>query len=414
MINYSRRVLDNGLTILVHQDNSTPLAAVNVIYKVGARDEEPQRTGFAHLFEHLMFSGTAEVPEFDIPIQMSSGENNAFTNNDYTNYYIVLPKDNLDVALHLEADRMVNLNINEHSLSIQQSVVEEEYNERYKNKPYGDLWQIIREMVYKEHPYRWSTIGKDIAHVRDASLDDVRSFYKRYYTPHNAIIAVAGDLEPEATLDLIESVFKDINKGEPVVKNIPQEPKQLEQRRMTVTRDVPSDMVYILFRMGERISREFAICDVISDMLSGGSSSRMYQSLVKEQRLFNTINAYIMGSLDEGMFVVMGQPVDGVSPQDAEEALWGSLEDIKSGEISDYELDKVKNKFEVNTIFGEINVMNKAMNLCFYEMLGDIEIINKECETFASITKDEIYNTSKKLFTKENSSVLHYLKEGDK
>ena len=402
--------MSNGLTLLVHNDNSTPLVAVNVIYKVGARDEEPTNTGFAHLFEHLMFAGTPAVPEFDVPIQMSSGENNAFTNNDYTNYYIVVPKENLDVALHLEADRMVNLNINQKSLSVQQSVVEEEYNERYKTKPYGDLWQILRTMVYKVHPYRWSTIGMDIKHVRDASLDDVKYFYDKYYTPQNAIISVAGNVDPDATLDAMEAIFGGINKGDIVVKDIPVEPKQTEQRRIVVSRDVPSDIVYIVFRMGDRVSRDFAVCDMISDLLSGGSSSRMYQDLVKKRQLFTSVNAYVSGSIDDGMFVVTGQPLEGVSVEVAEEALWGALEDIKNSDISDYELDKVKNKFEVNTIFGEINVMNKAMNLCFYEMLGDIDIINNETKVFASINKDEVYSVSKKLFIKENSSVMHYLK----
>ncbi len=410
MINYSRRVLSNGLTLLVHNDNSTQLVAVNVIYKVGARDEHPTKSGFAHLFEHLMFSGTANVPDFDLPIQMSSGENNAFTNNDYTNYYIVMPKDNLEVALFMEADRMVNLDINQKSLSVQQSVVEEEYNERYKNKPYGDLWEILRTLVYKVHPYRWSTIGMDIKHVRDASLEDVQSFYDKFYTPQNSIVSVAGNVDPEKTLDLLETVFGGIAKGEEVVRDIPAEPEQIEQRRLVVHRDVPADMVYIIFRMGERASREFAVCDMISDILSGGSSSRMHQMLVKERRLFNSVNAYVTGSLDAGMFVVTGQPIEGISAQDAEDALWGALEEIKNSDISDYELEKVKNKFEVNTIFGEINVMNKAMNLCFYEMLGDIDIINNETKVFASITKEEIYAVSEKLFVKESSSVLHYLK----
>lgn len=411
MIQYKKRVIENGLTILAHRDNSTPLAALNVIYKVGAKDEDYNKTGFAHLFEHLMFGGTTNIPNFDIPIQMASGENNAFTNNDYTNYYIVLPKNNIETALYLEADRMVNLDINQKSLSVQQKVVEEEYNERYKNKPYGDLWQLIRPMVYKKHPYMWSTIGRDINHVRDASLSDVRSFYNKYYSPQNAIVALAGDIDENESLDLIEKMFSDIKKGEPLKKERIFEPEQTEQRREVVVRDVPASMIYIVFHMAERLSKEFAVCDIMSDLLSGGSSSRMYQSLVKEKRLFSSVNAYITGDVDSGMFIVTGRLLPQTDISVAEEALFNELEEMKGGEISDYELEKVKNKFEVNTIFGEINVMNKAMNLCFYEMLGDIELINRENSVFRSITKEEIYNTATKLFTKENSSVLHYLKK---
>ncbi len=408
MINYKKRVLDNGLTVLIHRDNSTPLVAVNTIYKVGAKDEDFERTGFAHLFEHLMFGGTKEIKDFDIPIQMSAGENNAFTNNDYTNYYIVIPKSNLEVALYLEADRMVNLDINEKSLNTQKKVVEEEYKERYVNRPYGDLWMLLRPLVYKEHPYMWPTIGRDIAHVRDASLDDVHSFYNRFYTPSNAILAVAGDVDEELTFDLIEKIYGSIKKGEPRDRRVIKESLQISQRRMEVIRDVPSTMVYMVFHMANRLSRQFSICDIISDLLSGGSSSRMYQSLIKEQRLFSAINAYISGDMDDGMFVVTGTLLDTTTPEVAEKALFAELEKIKNEAIDEYELEKVKNKFEVNTIFGEINVMNKAMNLCFYEMLGDVDLINRETALFRSITAEEISDTAKELFTKDNSSVLVY------
>ncbi|MFI3322537.1 MAG: pitrilysin family protein [Rikenellaceae bacterium] len=408
MIKYKKRVLSNGLTVLVHSDNSTPLVAVNTIYKVGAKNEDYNKTGFAHLFEHLMFGGTKEVPDFDIPIQMSSGENNAFTNNDYTNYYIIIPKSNLEVALYLEADRMVNLDINEKSLSVQRRVVEEEYKERYVNRPYGDLWQLLRPMVYTTHPYQWSTIGRDIAHVREACLDDVESFYNRYYTPQNAIIAIAGDIDEEATFALVEKIYGSIKKGEVVEKLDIKEPAQTEQRRKEVERDVPSTMIYIVFHMANRLSRQFSTCDIISDLLSGGTSSRMYQTLIKEKRMFSSVNAYITGDIDEGMFIVTGTLLDETDVAEAEAALFEELEKLKSEPIDDYELEKVKNKFEVNTIFGEINVMNKAMNLCFYELLGDIELINNESAVFRSITKDEISKTAKELFVESNSSVLIY------
>lgn len=408
MINYHRRVLSNGLTLLLHQDSSTPLVAINTIYRVGAKDENPEKTGFAHLFEHLMFGGTTEVPDYDAPIQMCSGENNAFTNNDYTNYYIVLPKDNLEVALYIEADRMVNLNINSRSLALQQKVVEEEYKERYVNRPYGDLWSLIRPMVYKKHPYRWSTIGSDIAHVRDASLDDVKLFYDRFYTPQNAILAIAGDLDIDATVEVVERIYGSIKKGEIIEKLPITEPQQSEKRELDVVRDVPSSMVYIVYHMGNRVSREFAICDIISDLLSGGSSSRMYQNLIKNERAFSAVNAYITGDVEEGMFIVCGTLLPETLIERAEELLLSQLEPIIEGNIDDYELEKVKNKFEVNTIFGELNVMNKAMNLCYYEMIGDITLINREIDNFRSITKEEISTAAKRIFRAENSSILRY------
>lgn len=408
MINYKRKVLNNGLTCLAHRDSSTTQVAVNIIYKVGSKDEQPDKTGFAHLFEHLMFGGSENVKEFDTPIQIAAGENNAYTNNDYTDYYIVIPASNIETALWLESDRMNNLTINEETLSLQKKVVVEEFNQRYLNKPYGDLWLLLRPLVYKVHPYRWATIGIKPEHIKDASLDDVKAFYHKYYRPSNAIISVAGDLDEEYVFSLIEKWFGDIDKGTTPPKQIPSEPIQTAPRREEVERDVPSSLIYIAYHMDKRLSSEFHVCDVISDILSNGSSSRMYQNLIKKDALFTSINAYITGDIDEGIFVVMGQVNNGVDLKLAENALLKELDNLKTSPISDYELQKVKNKFEVNTIFGEINVMNKAINLCYYEMLGDIELINRDVDNYKKITSEDIIITAKKVFNINNSTTLIY------
>lgn len=408
MITYKKKVLKSGITALVNYDAATTLAAVNIIYKVGAKNENPEKTGFAHLFEHLMFGGSLNVPEFDTPIQMAAGENNAFTNNDYTDYYVVIPSVNIETALWVESDRMKSLNINSDTLELQKKVVVEEYNQRYLNKPYGDVWLLLRPLVYKEHPYRWATIGITPEHIKSATLQDVQEFYDRFYKPSNAIIAISSNIEQERAFELLEKWFGDIEGGETSENIIPEEPQQLVLNRLEVERDVPSSLIYIAYRMDKRVSYEFHVCDLISDILSNGSSSRMFQNLVKERALFASVNAYITGDVDKGLFIVTGHVCDGVDLKVAEEALLSELESVKQQRVSDYELQKVKNKFEVNTTFGEINVMNKAMNLCFYEMLGDIDLVNREIDVYKEITAEDIMSYATKLFVPENSSTLIY------
>lgn len=411
MISYERRILDNGLSVVVSQDKSTLLAAVNIIYKVGARNENPNHTGFAHLFEHLMFGGSRNVPDFDTPIQMATGENNAFTNNDYTNYYIVLPKENIETALWVESDRMKFLDINETSLELQKKVVIEEFNQRYLNKPYGDTWLLLRPLSYKVHPYRWNTIGMSTEHIENASLHDVQEFYDTYYNPSNAIISIVGDLEPEYVFSLVEKWFGDIKNTNKPIASLPIEPPRTEASRLEVKRDVPASMIYITYLMDNRSSREFLVCDIISDLLSNGNSSRLYQHIVKEKQIFSSVNAYITGDIDKGLFVIMGQVSDNIDIKDAEKALLEELYNMSVEPIDDYELDKVRNKFEANTLFGEINAANKALNLCFYEMLGDITIINKEIDNYRSISKEEVVEVCEKIFTEKNSTTLIYEKQ---
>lgn len=408
MITYTKRHLKNGLTVLAHHDQTSAMAAVNILYKVGARNENPSRTGFAHLFEHLMFRGTKLVPDFDMPVQMACGENNAFTNNDYTDYYITLPKDNIETALWLESDRMTGLDISDENLETEKKVVIEEFNQRYLNQPYGDVWMLIRDLAYKVHPYRWATIGLTPDHIANASQDEVRDFYRRFYTPSNAVISIAANIEVERSIELVEKWFADIPCTQSDIDVIPAEPEQTEARRMEVERDVPATMIVIAYKMGDRRSREFYLCDIISDILAGGTSSRLYQELVKNKKLFSSVNAYITGDLDPGLFVVTGQLLDGVSAEQGEQAFMEELDRLKHTPIGEYELEKVKNKFEAETTFGELNIMNKAMNLGFYEMIGDIELINGEVAIFRSVTAQEIMQEAVVLFTPQRSSTLIY------
>ncbi len=408
MIKYKRQVLKNGLTVLVNRDRSSKLAAVNLLYMVGARNENEEKTGFAHLFEHLMFRGTHNVPDFDIPVQMACGENNAFTNNDYTDFYITLPKENLTTALWLESDRMRNLNISPEACETEKHVVIEEFKQRYLNQPYGDELLLLRDLCYKRHPYRWATIGITPEHIERATLDDVRSFYDLHYRPSRAILAISADIDEEEMIALAEEYFGDIEDEGGVIAPIPQEPEQQEPRRLEVERDVPATDITIAFHMGDRLSRDFFLGDLASDLLAGGESARLVNHLIKERGLFSSVNAYITGSIDRGLFVIKGRLMPNTSEEEAEEALWGELRELAEGRISDYEMEKVKNKFEANMLMGEINIMNKALNLSFYEMVGDIALINREAEIYRSLTREEVMAFAARCFAPNNSSTLIY------
>ena len=408
MIRYKQKTLRNGLRVLVNRDRASKLAAVNILYKVGARNEEPSKTGFAHLFEHLMFRGTYAVPEFDIPVQMACGENNAFTNNDYTDFYITLPKENIRTALWLESDRMRNLNISEEAYSTEKQVVIEEFKQRYLNQPYGDELMLLRELAYKVHPYRWATIGISPEHIERATLDDVRCFYNLHYRPSQAILSMSADIDEDEMIALAEEYFGDIEDLGGELQPIPAEPEQSEPRRLVVERDVPATDIVIAFHMGDRLSEEFFLGDLTSDLLAGGESSRLVNRLIKERGLFSSVNAYITGSIDAGLFVIKGRLMPTTSEAEAEAALLGELRDIAEGNISDYEMEKVKNKFEANMLMGEINIMNKALNLGFYDFSGDITLINREAEIYRSLTREQVMAFAAHRFTEHNSSTLIY------
>lgn len=394
--------------MICHKDASTTMAAVNLIYKVGAKNEDTGKTGFAHLFEHLMFGGSENVPDFDLPLQLACGENNAFTNNDYTDYYMALPQDNIETAFWIESDRMNGLVINEHSLEVQRKVVIEEFNQRYLNQPYGDLWMLERELCYKVHPYRWATIGMSPDHIREANLEDVKLFYNKYYRPDNAILSIASGLDPDKIFNFVEKWFSDIPAGKLIKESIPQEPEQHEARRCEVLRNVPATVIMISFHIAARTDREFYICDVISDVLSNGSSSRLYQNLVKKKNIFSSVNAYLTGEVDPGLFVFSGNLLPGIDPELAEHEFWNEIDMIKTEYVSDYELEKINNKFESGVVFGEVNVMNKAMNLGYYEMINNIDLINNEVDIHNSVTKEEIRDAAVRVFRKEKSNTLIY------
>ncbi|MEM1123007.1 MAG: pitrilysin family protein [Bacteroidota bacterium] len=411
MIAFSRFELANGLRVVVHEDDSTPMVAVNMLYDVGARDESPDKTGFAHLFEHLMFGGSVNIPNFDEPIQLAGGENNAFTNNDITNFYDVLPAENIETAFWLESDRMLNLNFSKESLEVQRKVVLEEFKETCLNQPYGDVWHHLSDMAFKVHPYRWPTIGKIPKHIEDASLADVKDFFYKYYRPNNAILVVAGNTTTEAIKTLAEKWFGQIPKGQVLQKNIPQEPRQEKLIQKIHSAKVPIDSLYLAFHIAGRKERDYYVTDLLSDVLSNGASARLYRRLLKEEKLFNHIDAYITGSIDPGLLVIEGKPAEGITLEQGKAAIWKELEELKSELISESELLKYKNKVESALVFSEMSTLNKAINLAFFELLGDIDLINTEKDIYQRIDVQDIQRLARKIFTSENCSELHYLAE---
>lgn len=408
MVQFEKFVLQNGLRVIVHQDKSTPMAVMNILYDVGARDENPEQTGFAHLFEHLMFGGSVNIPVYDEPLQLAGGENNAYTTNDLTNYYIQLPAENLETAFWLESDRMLSLAFSEKSLEVQRKVVCEEFKEHYIDKPYGDVWFKLRELVYKNHPYKWMTIGKELAHIENAELKDVKNFFYKHYRPNNAIMVVAGNVETEQVKQLAEKWFGDIPSGEKYNRQLPLETIQTEARRLEHTADVPLDAFYKCWHIDGRVSKEYYADDLLTDILGGGESSRLYQKLVKELQLFVNIQCYHFGSLDPGIICIEGKLVKGTDIKKAEAAVNEILEEVKNNFISETELQKVKNKTESMMAFEDMSVLNRATSLAFYELLGDAAMMNSEIEKYNSITATEINEVARKIFREENSSTLYY------
>ncbi|NTD99170.1 insulinase family protein [Agrobacterium tumefaciens] len=411
MVDFNRFTLANGLKVLVHEDPTTPMAVLNILYDVGARDEDPEKTGFAHLFEHLMFGGSVNIPNYDEPLQRVGGENNAFTSNDITNYYITLPSENIETAFWLESDRMLSLAFSEKSLDTQRNVVSEEFKQRYLNQPYGDVWLKLRPLAYKKHAYRWATIGKELSHIENATMDDVKAFFKKHYTPQNAILVVGGNVKTADVKKMAEKWFEPISAGDKYVRNLIQEDIQTESRSETVKANVPLNAIYMAFKMPGRLNSDYYAFDLLSDILSRGQSSRLYNSLLKEQKLFSDINAYISSSLDAGLFIVEGKLVEGVTIETAEKAIWEELDKLKAEVVTDNELTKVKNKVESVLVFSEMSLLDKAMNLAYYELLGDAELLNQEAGEFLKVTAEDIKRISNETFGREKSSTLYYLTE---
>jgi predicted Zn-dependent peptidase len=409
MIQFERFQLENGLKVLVHKDPSTPMAVVDILYDVGARDEDPARTGFAHLFEHLMFGGSVNIPDYDEPLQRAGGENNAYTTNDLTNYYCQLPTDNLETAFWLESDRMLSLAFGEKSLDVQRKVVSEEFKEHYLNKPYGDAWHLLREMAYTQHPYRWMTIGKELKHIDEAKLEDVKSFFLKHYTPANAIMVVAGNVETPQVKALAEKWFGGIPSGNKYVRDLPQEPLQTAERRMVVRKDVPLDALYKCWHMPARNEHGYYVTDLIVDILGGGTSSRLFQALVKEQKLFSNVECYHFGSLDKGLLAIEGKLVKGVKAEVAEAAIELVLDGMRQQPVEEKELQKVKNKSESLMAFEDMSVMNRASSIAMYELLGDADLMNTELDKYRAVTAESIVEQSRIIFDENNCRTMYYL-----
>jgi predicted Zn-dependent peptidase len=411
MIQFKKFKLKNNLTVIVHQDKSTPMACLNIIYDVGARDEDENKTGFAHLFEHLMFGGSINIPNYDEPLQLVGGENNAFTTNDITNYYCTVPSENLETAFWLESDRMLSLAFDKKSLEVQRSVVIEEFKQRYLNQPYGDVWLLLRPLIYNVHPYKWATIGKEIKHIEDATMEDVKAFFKEHYNPSNAVLVVAGDVEVEQVKALAEKWFEPIDAGVKPKRNLPVEPPQTEYRSLTVERDVPISSIYRAYRMCARNDEEYHTVDILSDILSRGNSSRLYKNLIKDKQLFSDIHAYVMGDFDKGLFVISGKINDGVTIEQAEAGIDAEITKMQNELVAADELQKCKNKIESTVTYSEADVLNKATNLAISELLGDANLINLEIENYQKVTAEGIKEQANKILQKTNCSTLFYLKK---
>lgn len=404
----NKLTLNNGLRLVHYEDLSTQMVALNIVYDVGARDEDPEHTGFAHLFEHLMFGGSKHIPDYDTPLQLAGGENNAWTNNDITNYYLTVPKPNVETAFWLESDRMLELAFSEQSLEVQRGVVMEEFKQRCLNQPYGDVGHLLRPLAYQVHPYRWPTIGKDLSHIEQATLEEVKSFFYRFYAPNNAVLAVAGNISWDETVCLTEKWFSSIPRRDVPIRHLPQEPVQTEEHRLTVERNVPLDALFMVYHMCGREDADYYAFDILSDILSNGRSSRLTRRLVQEQKVFSSIDAYISGTRHPGLLHISGKPATGVSLEQAEHAVRKELEELQQSFIGEQELEKVKNKFEATQIFGNINYLNVATNLAWYELTGQAEDIDLEVERYRSVTAEQLRTVARQTFRADNSTVLYY------
>lgn len=408
MIHFEEFKLDNGLSVIIHEDSSTPMAVVNVLYNVGARDENPNKTGFAHLFEHLMFGGSINIPDYDEPLQMAGGENNAYTTNDLTNYYIQIPANNIETAFWLESDRMLNLAFSEKSLDVQRKVVCEEFKEHYINKPYGDVWAKMRDLAYTTHPYKWMTIGKELSHVENATLQDVKDFFKKHYNPANAILVVAGNVKTSSVLPLINKWFGSIPSGEKYIRNLPQEPKQLQARVLENTANVPLDALVKTWHVDSRLQKGYYITDLITDILGGGGSSRLYEKLVKEKQIFTNIDCYHFGSIENGLLAIEGKLVKGKTMEEAEVAINQEIDSLTQHLINKTELEKVINKTESTIAFEDMALMSRANSLAFYQLLGNAKLMNEELQKYNAISAEDILNYSQQIFNPNNSNTLRY------
>lgn len=406
MIAFERFTLANGLRVLFHKEPSTPMAVVNVLYDVGARDENPKQTGFAHLFEHLMFGGSVHIPDFDAPLQAAGGQSNAFTSNDITNYYDVLPAQNLDTALWLESDRMLSLAFTPKSLEVQRQVVIEEFKQRYLNQPYGDAWLHLRPLAYQKHPYRWATIGKNIKHIADATMDDVRAFFKKHYHPGNAILCIVGNFELEQIKEKVQHYFGEIPTQVKTERQLPGEPIQKRFRQKVISSKVPADSFYYAFQMGKRLDQDYYLADLLSDHLGNEKTGLLFTELQRNKRLVSEVTAYITGSIHNGLFVITGKINPKRSLGELDDALWPLLEKYKTKQMSKSALKELILKLRTAKAFQDQGLLSRAMSLSFFELLGSAALINEESARFEHITTSELQNYAQQLFDKNRCSLL--------
>jgi len=407
MVSFKEFTLENGLKVIVHEDPTVQIAVLNILYDVGSRDERPEKTGFAHLFEHLMFGGSKHIPNYDEPLQRVGGENNAFTNTDITNYYLTLPASNIETGFWLESDRMLSLSFDPKVLEVQRKVVIEEFKQRYLNQPYGDVWLKLRPLAYQEHPYQWATIGKEISHIEEATLEDVKEFFFRYYVPNNAILVVAGNVSVDQVKKLAEKWFGPIPAGAKT-RNLAMEPKQAKKRILEVKAKVPASAFYKAYHMPGRFHKDYYAIDLLNDIMSRGQSSRLYQQLVKEKEIFTSISSFVMGTIDPGLFVVSGRVKDGITLENAEEEVNKVIDQLITDGTTVEELDKVKIQTESTMEFGEVEVLNRAMNLAFAKLSGNANLVNEESSLIGATTVGDIQRVARDILREENSSVMYY------
>jgi zinc protease len=409
MVNYKSFSLENGLRVLVSEDKSTPLIAMNILYDVGSRDEDPAMTGLAHLFEHLMFGGSKNVPDYDKPLQLVGGENNAFTNNDITNYYLTIPSENIETGFWLESDRMLELDFSRKNLDTQRNVVIEEFNQRYLNQPYGDAILKLRPLAYKVHPYRWPTIGMDTAHIKNINLEQVKSFFFSHYAPNNAILALTGNIGYDLAFELSQKWFGPIEKRVIKPRKLPAEPEQTQERILTIEKDVPSTALYKVWHIGKRNSKDFYTLDLITDLLAGGESGRLHTKLVREKKLFSEINAYLTSDIDPGLIIIQGKLMKGIDIQHADDSVNEVINSLQNKNGISNEIEKVKNKFESSTVFSNTSILNKAANLSFFELLGNPGLINNEVDAYRNVSHGMVREALKKYFVPSNCCTINYI-----
>jgi len=413
MIDFKKCCLNNGLRVIVHEDNSTPLAAVSLVYMVGARNEDPELTGLAHLFEHLMFRGSESVHDFDDQLQLAGGENNAFTNSDITNYHLTIPAVNIETAFWLESDRMKGLNITEESLANQKMVVLEEYRQSYLNQPYGDASLLLRPLAYKVHPYRWPTIGKE-EHIKKVTLRDIKDFFHSYYSPNNCIMAVAGNVKADDIFKLADKWFGKIRMRKVNHVSLPEEPPQNTERKLTVKRKVPANALYKAWHVCGRKEPSFFTLDLLTDILTAGESGRLHKILIRGKKLFSSINSYLTGDLDPGLLIIQGRLMNGVSYEKAEAELNNIIEELKNTTVPDEEMEKVKNRFEAEHIMGQVNILGRVLALSQYEVLGDASLINSEIDMYRNVTAEMVKDAAVKYLDRTNCNTLYYKISGTK